>query len=368
MISCTGNRINLPSAPTRPQTPLFLRTTMNGSDSTPNPPATKPRLAYLDMTKGLLVVIMVIYHSLNYSTHYQLAFKYISFLPPSFIFIAGYLITAIYPKRYDGGDARLYTRLIIRGLKLVLLFTALNLGVLILFGWSNGRAGANIQEYLQRWIDIYLLGSGRSAIFEVLLPIGYFIAVSPLFLVAKKRSPLVLPIATLATIATCQTLALLNLTSENLNLVSAGVLGLYIGSTKAAGSHQLRKPLLLAAALTLYLIYIPVGLHHGYVYGVQLFGAFAAVSLLLTSSAYLGEKGWFQQQIILLGQYSLIAYIIQIAVLQVSLRIIGRPAPDSALFLALLLGTLIATSGLVHLAHQLRRINAFDRIYRFFFA
>ena len=46
-----------------------------------HPKPSKPRLAYLDMTKGILVLLMVIYHSLNYTNQYQLAFRYLSFCP-----------------------------------------------------------------------------------------------------------------------------------------------------------------------------------------------------------------------------------------------------------------------------------------------
>ena len=42
-----------------------------------------------------LVVCMVLYHSLDYSTELYLAFKYMSFLPPSFILITGFLMSRI---------------------------------------------------------------------------------------------------------------------------------------------------------------------------------------------------------------------------------------------------------------------------------
>ena len=59
-------------------------------------PATSGRLAAIDLTKGVLVVCMVIYHSLNYSAHRELAFKYLAFLPPSFILITGFLLSHVY--------------------------------------------------------------------------------------------------------------------------------------------------------------------------------------------------------------------------------------------------------------------------------
>ena len=56
------------------------------------------------MTKGVLVMAMVVYHSFNYSTDLALGFKYLPFLPPSFILITeiSYLQAVLYP----GGPPR----------------------------------------------------------------------------------------------------------------------------------------------------------------------------------------------------------------------------------------------------------------------
>ena len=59
-------------------------------------PSARPRIAALDMTKGVLVVAMVIYHSFNYSQDYSLGFRFLPFLPPSFILITGFLIARLY--------------------------------------------------------------------------------------------------------------------------------------------------------------------------------------------------------------------------------------------------------------------------------
>ena len=83
----------------------------------------------LDFTKGALVLFMVLYHTMNYFMENRGGawLKYLRFLPPSFIFITGFLISNVYLTRYGSGDARLYRRLIVRGLKLVMIFTLLNL-------------------------------------------------------------------------------------------------------------------------------------------------------------------------------------------------------------------------------------------------
>src|SRR5688572_13891663 len=87
--------------------------------------STPPRLAFLDITKGILVVLMVVYHSLNYTNQYHLGFRYLSFLPPCFILITGFLLSTVYARRYEAGDRRLVGRLVVRGVKLFTLFTCL---------------------------------------------------------------------------------------------------------------------------------------------------------------------------------------------------------------------------------------------------
>src|SRR5215470_5222819 len=84
--------------------------------------SSRQRIDALDMTKGVLVVAMVVYHSFNYSTDYTLGFKYLPFLPPSFILITGFLISRLYFTPEAAGDSSIYGRLIFRGFRLLLLF------------------------------------------------------------------------------------------------------------------------------------------------------------------------------------------------------------------------------------------------------
>src|ERR1700758_2466346 len=78
-------------------------------------PGSRTRIEALDMTKGVLVVAMVIYHSFNYSTDYTLGFKCLPFLPPSFILITGFLISRLYFTPETPRDSRVYGRLLFRG-------------------------------------------------------------------------------------------------------------------------------------------------------------------------------------------------------------------------------------------------------------
>src|SRR5262245_29135589 len=91
------------------------------------------RQVALEFVKGALVLCMVVYHSVNYFHHKQTVLQYLHFLPPSFIFIAGFLVSSVYLIKYEAADWRLSQRLFIRGLKLLLVFVLLNVAVNTLF-------------------------------------------------------------------------------------------------------------------------------------------------------------------------------------------------------------------------------------------
>src|SRR5882724_12530804 len=87
------------------------------------------RIPALDFTKGTLVLLMVLYHWINYFIGQEVTYyyKYLRFLTPSFIFIAGFMISNVYLSKYAAADPRLSKRLFTRGLKLFAIFLSLNL-------------------------------------------------------------------------------------------------------------------------------------------------------------------------------------------------------------------------------------------------
>src|SRR5437879_11411849 len=89
---------------------------------------TSGRISALDFTKGMLVLLMVLYHWLNYFVASEGDFyRYLRFVTPSFIFITGFLISNVYLSKYQISDSRLPKRLTIRGLKILAVFVFLNL-------------------------------------------------------------------------------------------------------------------------------------------------------------------------------------------------------------------------------------------------
>src|ERR1700722_15136433 len=99
---------------------LDMQTTANASKL--------QRITALDFTKGVLVLVMVLYHWVNYFIGPQWEYyEYLRFLTPSFIFITGFMISNVYLSKYAAADPRLSKRLFSRGLKLMAIFLALNL-------------------------------------------------------------------------------------------------------------------------------------------------------------------------------------------------------------------------------------------------
>src|SRR5271166_4503527 len=76
-----------------------------GSSSKPK------RISALDFTKGALVLIMVLYHWVNYFIGLQWPYyRYLRFLTPSFIFVTGFMISNVYLSKYVVDDPRLFKR------------------------------------------------------------------------------------------------------------------------------------------------------------------------------------------------------------------------------------------------------------------
>src|SRR5213075_533216 len=140
------------------------------------------------------------YHAINYSAFRPLAFRWLAFLPPSFILITGFLVAQVYAKNYDVGSSAPYVRLATRGFKLFLLFLVLNLAHLVV---SQRSLEGGWLEFMDRAPTILFSGNGRRAIFEVLLPISYFLLMAPLLLWVWSRLGLLIPIGASALFIAC---------------------------------------------------------------------------------------------------------------------------------------------------------------------
>jgi peptidoglycan/LPS O-acetylase OafA/YrhL len=329
------------------------------------PPAAPKRLEFLDLTKGFLVALMVIYHSLNYTSEYRLAFGYLSFLPPSFIFITGFLVSLVYYRRIEAGEPGLTQRMIFRGVRLLALFLLLNIVAQYVRSPAYGRS-IGVEAFFEQWERIFIAGGTRLAVFEILLPIAYLLILAPLLLQLARWHRACLPGATALVVTACFILSAQNREIANLRFVSIGLVGMVAGRLLADPTRLGAAFWPSAALLAGYVAFVS---EKGYLYALQLGGAVVAFVFFSGASLRLAGRGWLAGRLAFIGQYSLLAYIVQIAALQVLSRVLPRPHPLTPAGAALFLGTFVVMMLTLEAARWLRaRSPGLDRAYRLVFA
>lgn len=343
-----------------------------GNQSPSAPPAdatasTHQRNAALDFTKGALVLCMVLYHCFNYFLHDMQILKYLHFLPPSFIFIAGFLVTNVYLARYDIGDPRMHRRLFIRGFKLLLVFVGLNLAVHTLFSANYNRRQLGLDFLLDHLDSIFVTGEERAAVFEVLLPISYLLLLSAVLLKGCRIHRYFLQAVCGGTLVLCLILAFQGQLVSNLDLLSMGLLGMVVGFIPLRRIEGLAVHLM--PILVANLAYSAVITYWYPIYALNILGVCLTLLLFYAVGVKAGEHGVVQVQIILLGKYSLLAYIAQIALLQALFRGLRRLDLPAGRLLIALMATTVLTWLVVRAVDYFRKKSpALNRAYQAVFA
>jgi peptidoglycan/LPS O-acetylase OafA/YrhL len=274
----------------------------------------------LDFVKGILVTVMVIYHVMNYfSTTGPQSFGYVRFVTGSFVFISGYVVAAFYADRYLTDGIKTAGRLFVRGSKLFVLFSILNI-LIGLTGIGNPvKAPLDIHRYLGNLAAIYGQGRPGIAAFQVLLPISYLLVVSPMFLPLIKAKKVMLTI----TVAIAVVYSLTDLNSVNLGLGIIGLTGLSAGMliNGSEKSFYLKNRL-----VTLFCVLMLVGLMGYMDRNVLAYstGIMVLLKLLYDFGRTVNSRNRIWKVLVLFGQYSLICYIIQIVFLQGLSRLLAR--------------------------------------------
>ena len=275
----------------------------------------------LDFTKGALVLIMVLYHWLNYFVSPSGdMYKYLRFLTPSFICITGFLISSAYLSKYGAADPKLMKRLIQRGLKILGAFVVLNVAIRILFPtvltWNSLFGRSSIANWLAIFItgNVAVDGSSKVAAFYILVPISYLLMLSAGLVIVRRFYQHTFYAAFAVCLAGILILSWNGIESGNLELLAIGLLGVILGHIPVEKIDEfIRHPFLLAAA---YLAYVSAITIWDVVYPLQIVGVCLSLMLIYLLGAGRGQPGTISRQVILLGKYSLFGYIVQIAILQ----------------------------------------------------
>jgi peptidoglycan/LPS O-acetylase OafA/YrhL len=335
-------------------------------------PGTKNRIAALDFTKGVLVLFMVLYHWLNYFYSPTGSFyRYLRFLTPSFIFITGFLISHVYFAKYRNPNGQSPMRLAVRGLKLLGVFVLLN-GAIAMVPGSPTRGILLGNSLVANMTAIFITGNvlaqlGKTASFEILVPISYLLLISALLLPVSRFSLYVFHAFCVAMLGCVFFLGQAGIQSDNLELLTIGLLGVVCGF---ASSAAIKKPLSHRYALALsyggYLCAITI-LDVPFV--LRVVGVCLTLMLIYAVGDRSQQPGLWMSHIIVLGRYSLFGYIAQIAILQLLHRVLGHGMTGIGALGVSLLGGFALTMGSVELVDRLRpKSPALDRFYRAAFA
>lgn len=287
------------------------------------PPKKPNRLPALDFTKGVLVLIMVLYHWMNYFVIADgSVYKYLRFLTPSFIFITGFLISHVYLSRCKTG-LRIPQRLLLRGFKLLGIVLGLNLALSMVHLTSATRLTVLSQGNL---LSAYLTGTASVA-FSVLVPIAYLLILSAGLVIVSAYFSYICHAVCAVSVACAVLCESTGINSGYLSIFSIGTIGLSIGGIPLARINRLmRHPLPIWLA---YLMYLAAITFWDAIYLLQLVGVCLSLSVIYWFAYCVGreeEPSRIRKMMILLGQYSLYAYLGQIIILQVlhkSVRLLG---------------------------------------------
>jgi peptidoglycan/LPS O-acetylase OafA/YrhL len=331
------------------------------------------RIPALDFTKGALVLIMVLYHWINYFIGPQWEYyQYLRFLTPSFIFITGFMISNVYLSKYDAAAPRLPKRLFTRGLKLLAIFVVLNVartfvvpvlgtGVLV----SNPLSLTNIFTIFVSG-NLQLVG-GKLVSFSILVPISYLLSFSGALMFPYRLYKYTFHVVCALLLLSILVLGLIGAQSQNLEFVTVGMLGVLIGFIPIVVINDfVRHPFMLALAYVCYVIAITFW---DVPFPLLIVGVCLSVMVIYLVGTSGSESGTIRSEVILLGKYSLFGYISQIAILQIlkaSLRHFDLGLVLLSLsFLAAFALTIIS----VEVLDRARaRVSSLDRLYKAVFA
>lgn len=323
-----------------------------------------------DAVKGVLVVLMVVYHALSIaSTAGAEAFRYIRFISGSFIFISGFVISRFMSARFAAAPGATTRRLVTRGAKVLLIFTALNLAIHASGFGNAAKRHLGIEGFVSNAASIYLVGDGTMSSFLILLPIAYLMVIAPLYLaiVGRAGTPaaIVLLVAALAAGS-----GALGPPAPIAEFMLVGLCGLCLGTPALTDALIGRPPP--GRLLTLVGLFAAVWLTGRFGDPLALYCVGVAVVLKFLHDAVrlLSPGGRTARWAELLGVYALPCYIAQIVVLQIGFRLMGgtRQPPGLGIVVFMVATTAICLA-LAVVTQRLRRRSALvDRTYRWVFA
>ncbi len=208
----------------------------------------------------------------------------------------------------------------------------------MLFSTNYRGALPGVETFVSNAASIYLSGNGRM-IFGILLPISYLLIISTLIflsmLVSRHALTLVCAVSQICVVL----MEYHDISNSNISFIAIGILGMAVGElpSRQISSWAARSWMLVG----LYGGHLIVIHTFGETYPLQIMGMCLGVLLLYGLGTRVSQLYPLGNTLVMLGKYSLFAYVAQIALLQL----------------------LQAGLGAVHIHHLLRSALSFISIF-----
>lgn len=275
----------------------------------------------IDFVKGVAVVGMAVGHTLCYFAPYSLLYRYCRFVTGVFVFLAGYLVTSIYSKKYDFQSGVVGNKLIVRGVKILLIFVLSNVSIKIFLNNNVLFDALTLESLSLSFYKVFVLGDFLKVAFELLIPIGYvLIALGILVNFFPTRFSTVILWASVILFAYCSIAFFEGVSGYNLRFVTIGLCGAAFGAMPSKVLDYFRRHARFVSLI--YLIYLAIlPLMHTSYYILYMGIVLINFITFYLIGAKIKSSGLFIRKLNLLGAYSLMSYLLQMAFLQVLLRV-----------------------------------------------
>ena len=328
------------------------------------PGAADQRDLALDALKGFLAVSMVVYHSLNYFSEADASvLGYLRFVNGSFVFLSG-LAIALRVAASNAMSSAAAQRTLWRGLRLLIVFTALNLAIALL-GMSNHKnVPFGIGRFFNDAFAVYFTGEGAAIAFRILAPIAYVLMLAPLYLCWPSWR---WPVAVLTLLAALVYTHLSNAVAATPFFVLIGLVGLCAGlAARRAWASGPAPWLTIVCGVVLSVVLMDWLSGNVLAYCL---GLWSMLKLVYDATRRLNLHGAVAREWRRIGEYSLAAYIAQIAFLHGLRRLMPPAAGDEwgRVALACVITTVFVFAFCAALAWVRQRVKPIDAAYRWVF-
>lgn len=327
----------------------------------------------IDFVKSYLVFIMLLHHGIDFlisNNNYYYFYKYLRFVTGSFVFISGFLISNVYINKYNINDNIMYKRLLDRAIKLLLIFTILNIFI------NNTQIVEKIWEInldmkliFETIFTIYIAGDYRVVSFEILVPIAYTLICSGFLIYLLKYRFNKIKFISFILVVYCSFKFFNMKEAYNLRYLSLGLCGLALGFIEINKIENFFKTkfrlkgIVIISSIYLFLLHI-----------FKLSYPFYIISILVNLSIayFIGENLAFhnivENKLLLIGRYSLISYLFQVMCYKIISKILIM-IPNVAIryIIGFLTTTTIMYMFIEFVEYSRKRIIYFNKIYKLVF-